>query len=69
MTRAQRLIRLGVGALVALGIASATLVIVHAQDGGPYNSNPPFCRSESPANLLWWWYECYYPDPPDWGKV
>ena len=55
-----------VAGLMALGLIVARPVL--ALDG-PYNSNPPYCRSHDAAYPLWWWYECMYPDPPDWGQV
>lgn len=63
----SRLRRL-VGALVvAVTVAVALPVVLHAADG-PYNSNPNFCRHADLTNasdyLLWLWYECWLPDPP-----
>ena len=65
MTRGRRL---GLAALVAVSLAGVSLALVRAEDG-PYNTNPPYCRTHGPGDLLWWWNACMYPDPPDWGEV
>lgn len=54
------------GMFAAFAIVGASVALLHAMEG-PYNSNPPYCRSSSPWDPLWWYFECQYPDPPDWG--
>lgn len=56
------------GLLVAGSLALSMGVVVRAMDGGPYNTNPTFCRHADLNNalhvLLWWYYDCQYPPPP-----
>ena len=54
--------------VIALAMASGAVVVLTAADG-PYNSNPPLCRTTTPLNIWWWYFDCMYPDPPDWGQV
>ncbi len=56
----KRVARIGVGVVAALLLSCG---MVYAAD---YNSNPTYCHSESHgmSDFLWWYYECWLPDPP-----
>ena len=64
--RIQRRVVWGVGLASFLAIVAGDVVVLRAS--GDYNDNPPYCRSSTPLDPLWWYYECWKPDPPDWGK-
>ena len=50
--------------LVAVFAALILIGTVRLADAGDYNSNPTYCHSHSDYDLLWWFYECWLPDPP-----
>lgn len=51
-------------------LGTAAVVVLHADDGPPYNTNPSWCRNHTPLNPLWWWpYQCMYPDDPQYGMA
>lgn len=63
----SRLRRL-VGALVvAVALAVALPVVLHAADG-PYNTNPTFCAhadlTDAYELFRWFYHECWLPNPP-----
>ena len=60
--------RLATALAVAFGLAFVAFVTTVALSAkSEYNSNPPYCRSHGPLEPLWWYFECWLPDPPDWG--
>jgi hypothetical protein len=54
--------RLGIGVLVAVFLSAGAVKAFAG--GGDYNSNPTYCHGASEADFLWWWFECWLPDPP-----
>lgn len=55
--------RLTAGIVVAFCLMVGAVSVVMA-GGGEYNSNPTYCHSASLYDPLWWYFECYLPDPP-----
>lgn len=48
------------GIALILVIAATTM----ARAGSEYNSNPTYCHQHGPLDPLWYYYECWLPDPP-----
>lgn len=54
--------KLGIGALVAVCLSAGAVTAFAGS--GDYNSDPTYCHGSSPTDFLWWWDQCWLPDPP-----
>ena len=53
--------RLLASTVLAAMVAAGAVML---SGGGDYNGNPTYCHAHGPSDFLWWYYECWLPDPP-----
>lgn len=64
-----RLRRLVAGLVIAATLATAPAVVIVVRAEADYNGNPTYCHAHDPTYVLWWWNECWLPDPPDYAVM